>query len=154
MGLELLIMGLWVLQVIAAVALAGYTAFYRRWFAAVGTLVGAAIGISPFIVMRGQGPGVWGAAVSITLSSTLALTAIYTVAMRWRALAATVLLLTIPLAYRALAYNRFPPSTNVLFGSLAFLGEMAFLLGPIVCSLVFREVLGWLDHIALKRRSL
>jgi len=152
MGLEILIVGLWVLQAIAAVVLACWTALRRRWFAAAGTLVGFVTGISPFVVMRGQGADVWGPVVAIVLISTVALTVIYAVALHWRALVATLLLLAILLAYRVLAYDRAPPSTNALFGALAFLGEMAFLLGPIVCALTFREVLGWLDHIVLKWR--
>ena len=152
MGLEPLILGLWVVQAIVAVVLACRSALAGRWFAAIGAILGIVIGWSPFFLLRG--PAVWGPAVSIAIVSTLALATIYATASRWRALVATLLLVTIPLAYRVLAYERIPPSTNAIFGTLALLGDTSFLLGPILCSLALREALGWLDHIVLTRRSL
>jgi hypothetical protein len=153
MGIELLIAWLWGIQAIATVVLAVRSALIGRWFAAAGAVLGAGLGVSPFLLMQGQGPAVWGPVIFIALASAVALPVIYAVARRWRALGAMLLLITIPLAYRVLAYASIPPSTHAILGPLAFLGEMAFLLGPILCSLVFREAFGWLDHIFFRRRS-
>ena len=153
MGIEFLIQGLWVVQAIAALVLAWRTALDNRWFAAAGTIVGLSIGLAPFFLLQGQGPAVWKPAVLIVLVSTFVLIIVYGMAMQWKLFIATLLMLAIPLAYRLLAFQKFPPSSNVFFGLLAFLGEVAFLLGPIACALASREILDWADRLVATRRS-
>jgi hypothetical protein len=151
MGLELLIVGLWVIQAIAAVVLAGQAAVNHRWFAAIGTMLGLAIGFLPFLL---GGPAVWGPAILVTLVSVSLLIVAYGIPMRWKALIAVLLILGIPLGYRLFAYESFPPTLSPSFlGTLALLGEIACLLGPITCALASREVLGWLDRAIAIRRS-
>jgi hypothetical protein len=140
MGLEPLMLGLWAIQILAVLILVVQAALNGRWFAAAGTIVGTIIGCSPFVLMQGQGAAVWGPAIVITVLSTAALTIAYGVRLRWKALIATLLFLTIPLSYRLFAHEKFPPSTNLLFRTFALLGEVAFLLGPIACGLACREI--------------
>src|SRR5262249_5473196 len=135
-----LILGLWAIQILAALILAVHAALDSRWLAAAGTIVGALVGCSPFVLMQGQGPAVWGPAILIVLLSTAALTIIYGAGLRWKALFATLLFLAVPLSYRLFAYEKFPPSANMLFGTLALVGDVAFLLGPIACALACREI--------------
>jgi hypothetical protein len=154
MGLEPLILGLWVVQAIVAIVLTAIAAFHHRWFAASGAILGLTIGLLPFLILRGQGPAVWEPAVLITLVSTLVLIVSLAISMRWMALVVALLILGIPLGYRIFATRWFPPSSSpLLLNSLALVGEIAFLLGPIVCSLACREVFGWLDRLIAIRRS-
>lgn len=151
MALDYVILFLGMVQVIAAVAVAAYTAFHRRWFAAGGVLLGFAIGISPFFVL--QGSRAFEAAIPIALLSIIALPILYAIARRWKALL-VILMLLVPVAYLFLGYEKFPPSSSAFFSTLAALGEISFLLGPILCALAGREVLSWIDRIMQLRRSL
>jgi hypothetical protein len=152
MGLEPLIWGLWVTQAIAGVILALRAAVHHRWFAATGTILGLVIGFSPYFVMQGR--AVWGPIILIATLSTIVLTLVYSIAMRWKPLILVLLLLTLPLGYRILLFETYPPNLNPpLLEPLAFIGETIFLLSPITCALATKEVLGLLDRFIAIRRS-
>jgi hypothetical protein len=148
-GYVILFLGM--VQVIAAVAVAAYTAFHRRWFAAGGVILGFAIGILPFFVL--QGSRAIEAAIPIAFLSFIALPILYAIARRWKALL-VILMLLVPVAYLIFGSQKFPPSSNAFFNTLAVLGELSIMLGPILCALAGREVLSWVDRITQLRRSM
>src|SRR5262245_50100698 len=98
MGLEPLILGLWVLQGIAGAILVVRSALHRRWFAATAIVVGLAIGSMPFLVIRG--PAVWQPVILIVILSIIALTLVYSITKQWKRLVLVSLLLVLPLSYR------------------------------------------------------
>jgi hypothetical protein len=151
MGIEPLILALWIGQAVAALVLAFAAASYRRWYAAAGTVLGLAIGSAPFVVV--QGPSVWGPAILVVVTSSIALVVLYGAMARWKSLLAVLLIVAIPLLYRLFAYQSYPPSMSPILEVLALLGEIDFLLGPIVCALAFRAMLGWLDSRIVQRSA-
>lgn len=146
MGPEPFILALWVIQGIVAAALALRSALTWRWFAAIGTVAGFCIGVSPFVVMRGR--ETLGPAILIMLASVVMLILAYAIAQRWKVLVAVLVILAIPQAYQLFVYRSFPPaSMPVILEPIALVAQTAFFLGPITCALALREIAGWLDSL-------
>jgi hypothetical protein len=113
---------------------------------AAGAVTGAAIGFAPFVLIAG--PTSWLPAISIVVVSTIGLALAYGLSRRWRALAVLLSIVAVPLGYRLLGFKAIPPASFAGLGLLAFLGEIAFLLGTILCALLMREIFGRFDHSA------
>ena len=159
------IFGSWVIQGVAAVVLAIVTAVRRRRFAALGAVLGFAVGLWSVFVM---GPRFGSEAVVVVVSSVIAMIVSYGLAKRWMPAAAMLLLFVIPLAYFLItslpprrgiewlafvglssAPSPFPPISATEL--LATIGLMeVFFLAPILGALAAREVLGWLDRQAMQ----
>jgi hypothetical protein len=166
-ALIIFIVGSWVIQGVAAVVLAIVTAVRRRRFAALGAVLGFAVGLGSLFVM--SGPRFGEAAVFIVVPSAIAMIVSYGLAKRWMPVAATLLLLVVPLAYfltislpprrgiewqafvgLSSAPSPFPPISATEL--LATIGLMeVFFLAPILGALAAREVLGWLDRQAMQQ---
>jgi hypothetical protein len=152
MGIEPLFLALWWAQVGAAGALALKSAISDRWFAAMGAIFGLTLGFLPLFVF--QGPAVWKPWELIALLSTVGLSVLYGAAMRWKRFALVTLLLTLPVGFHTIARTIFLTTLNSpLLTPVALLGELATLLGPIICALAIRELFGRLDDLFVFRRS-
>jgi hypothetical protein len=151
MGVEPFLLLFWAVQALVILVVAWSAAATRHWFGALGVVLGAAIGISPFFVMRGQASAAWATFISAFAAIVLTLACI--ASGRWKAFAAVLLLLTAPLAYRLFAYASYPPSSHALLRLVGSVGEVASLLGPIVCALASGVVLAQLDRLFIRRSA-
>jgi hypothetical protein len=151
-GLEPLILLVWVVQVIMATVIALRKILLNRWFAAAGTALGLMIGFSPMYYFKG--PAVWPPSVIIAVVSAVILVLIYGVSRRWKPFSVVSLLLAIPLVYHFsglyLLSTRSMPSLLV---PPVLVAELELLLGPILCALAGGEIFDSLDRLRANQRK-
>src|SRR5579871_6874841 len=144
MGIEVVILGLWVIQALVVIVLAARAAFARCWLDMTALLLGALIGFSLFVIpwslgwSLGEHPAasLFGGSFVLVLISAVLLA--YLTRRHWVALAACLVLLVIPDLYILVRFGLL--SHAELLGSLKVLGELNFFLAPIACALALREV--------------
>jgi hypothetical protein len=148
-GFEIILVFIWMVQLIAGVVLSLFDVLRQQGVRAVGALLGLGVGFLPNMLI--QGPAIWKPAQLVALVSVAALVVIFAVRMHWKSLIAVTLTFVMPLAYYSIAYPR-PASAAVTF--VAVFAEMELLLGPILCSIATRELLGRFgDFTRLARKS-
>jgi hypothetical protein len=146
-GLEIIIVFLWGVQLIAGVVIAVFDLLLRKWLRAVGTLLGLVVGFLPVLLIRG--PALWDSANLVAPISVGVLVAILGVRLQWKALVAVILILAAPLAYHSVALTSYPPRLNAALTFISAVAEMELLLGPIICAVTIRTLLGWLSDVTL-----
>jgi hypothetical protein len=151
MGIESFFLFSWAVQALLILVVAWSAAVTRHCFGALGVVLGAVIGISPYFVIRGPGSVAW--ATFIAASSAIALSLVCLAFGRWKAFATILLLLTIPLVYLLFGYKSYPPSSHALLRLLGTVGEVASLLGPILCALASGAMLTQLDRLFIRRSA-
>jgi len=146
-GPEPVILGIWIIQAIAAVALAFRSAYFHQWLAAVGAACGVAIGFAPLFFLNG--PAVWEPYFFIGLTSVVALVIFYGFAKRWKRFTATFLMLVI-MVVSIPGVQRLLSAVPTVLG---FIGEIAILFSPLICAITLLELAGSLDRFPSVRRS-
>jgi hypothetical protein len=144
MGIEVVVLGLFVIQALVVILLAACATFARCWLDMAALLLGALIGFSLFVIPRSLGwslgehpaASLFGGSFVLVLISAVLLA--YLTRRRWVALAAFLVLLVIPDLYVLMRFSLSPHEE--LLGSLKVWGDLNFFLAPIACALALREV--------------
>jgi hypothetical protein len=151
-GFEIILAFIWMVQLIAGVVLGVFDVLRQQWLRAVGAIVGLGVGFLANVLI--QGPAISKPSQLIALVSVTALVVIFAVRMHWKLLIAVTLIFVIPLAYYLMAISSYPRSGGAAVTFIAVVAEMELLLGPILCSIATRELLGWCgDFTQLVRKS-
>jgi hypothetical protein len=145
-GFEIILGFIWMVQLIAGVVLGVFDLLRQQWLRAVGALLGLGVGFLPNMLI--QGPAIWKPAQLIALVSVTALVVTLAVRMHWKSLIAVTLIFVMPLAYYLIVISSYPRPVSAVVTFIALVAEMELLLGPILCSIATRELLGWSGDFA------
>lgn len=151
MGFEIVLVFIWGVQLIAGVVLGVFDVLRQQWMRAVGAVLGLGVGFLPNMLI--QGPAIWKPAQLIALVSVAALAVIFAVRTHWKSLIAVTLIFIMPLAYYLIAISSYPRPVSATVTFVALVAEMELLLGPILCSIATRQLLGWFGDFARPMRK-
>lgn len=143
MGLELVIVWFWVLQIGLAIALLVWAVVYEFRWAAAGVVGGLIVGFAPLLI----GPaGLLGSGILIVIVATIALIFIYATRRSWILLSVVLTVLGIPLSYMLIRGWLF--QIPIPEFSIAY-----FFLSPLVSAVALMEIFRSRDIVVARRRS-
>ena len=137
MGLEPVILLVWLIAVTLGAGLCAVALWRRQWFSAFGTVLGLAVGLFPVVVFKG--PQVLGAMAALSVGAAPLLVLAYAIRKRNQRAMFGFCILVLPLIY-TISVPRDQFRAGWPGDWLRVAGELAFLCGPIVCLLAGREL--------------